>query len=383
VKIAILTTDNREHYKDYGAPGPYFGAAPEALLEGFAGLPEVEVHVISCLRETVGSPEKLAPNIYYHSLRVPRFGWMSSVYQGCVRAIRKKLKAIRPDIVHGQGSEKECALSAVLSGFPNVVTIHGNMAELARFFGARVGSFAWLVARLEDFSLKRTAGVFCNSEYTEGLVRSRARRVWRVPNAIREAYFAPRTTSRPPCCTLVNVGQISPRKRQIEMLDMAAGLRRLGLDFQFEFIGYATPGNPYAEAFRQKIKPMEAEGYAQFLGMKSMAEVIQCFDGSSAMVHFPSEESFGLVVAEALARDLKLFGARLGGILDISQGVAEVELFGADDWNGLSAAVASWIRRGAPPAQAAAPIIRQRYHPKVVAQRHLEIYREVLGRERH
>src|SRR5215472_8624198 len=170
MRVAILTTNNREYYKDYGAARPYFGGAPEALFEGFAKFPEVEVHVISCLRETVSAPEKLAPNIYYHAMRVPRFGWMSSGYQGCIRAIRRKLKAIRPDIVHGQGSEKECAISAVLSGFPSVVTIHGNMAELARLFGARVGSFAWLMARLEDFSLKRTAGVFCNSEYTESLV---------------------------------------------------------------------------------------------------------------------------------------------------------------------------------------------------------------------
>jgi len=74
------------------------------------------------------------------------------------RAVRRKLKEIQPDLVHGQGTELDCAVSAVFSGFPNVVTIHGNMAELARQFRARVGSFYWLTARLENFTLKRTAG---------------------------------------------------------------------------------------------------------------------------------------------------------------------------------------------------------------------------------
>ena len=32
LRIALLTTDSREHYKDYGHSQPYFGAAPEALL---------------------------------------------------------------------------------------------------------------------------------------------------------------------------------------------------------------------------------------------------------------------------------------------------------------------------------------------------------------
>src|SRR5665213_1482490 len=177
MKIAILTTDNREHHRKYNLPAPYFGTAPEALLQGFAQLPAAEVHVISCTqRPFVSSPEKLADNIFYHSLLVPKIGWLRTGYQGCIRAVRKKLKEMQPDIVHGQGTERDCAMAAIFSGFPNVVTIHGNMAELARLFPARVGSYGWLTARLENFALRRTTGVFCNSAYTEGLVRPRARK---------------------------------------------------------------------------------------------------------------------------------------------------------------------------------------------------------------
>jgi hypothetical protein len=32
MRIALLTTDSRTMFKDYGTPGPYFGTAPEALL---------------------------------------------------------------------------------------------------------------------------------------------------------------------------------------------------------------------------------------------------------------------------------------------------------------------------------------------------------------
>lgn len=380
-RIALLTGDSREYFKDYRRTVPEFGTAPEALIGGFALLPEVQMHVVSCARAQMDSPSKLAHNIFFHSLCVPKIGWLSTGYQGCIRAVRAKLKEIRPDIVHGQGTERDCAISAVFSGFPNVVTIHGNMAELARQFRARLGSYAWLVARLEDFTLRRTAGVFCNSAYTEQLVKPRARRTWRAPNAIREQFFVPPAQPRGGAkCVLLNVGQISPRKRQLELLDVARSLHQQGLDFEFQFVGQAVPNNPYAAAFLEKIRPMEAEGFARYLGVKETRELVETFDASSALVHFPFEEAFGLVVAEGLVRDLKLFGTRVGGVPEIAAGLPEAELFAVDDWPGMTTAIAGWIRRGAPRPLGAGEVMRSRYHPKVIAQSHVEIYREVLGR---
>jgi glycosyltransferase involved in cell wall biosynthesis len=381
MRIAFLTTDSREHYKEYSNPIPYFGAAPEALLQGFSRLQGTEVHVLSCVRRKMKSPEKIAANIFYHDLVVPKLGWMSTLYQGCIRAARRRLKAIQPDIVHGQGTERDCAMDAVLSGFPNVVTIHGNMAELARLFRAQFGTFGRLAAVLEGFALKRTAGVFCNSAYTEDLVKPRARRTWRVPNAIRDPFFAPFPPSpKARSNTLVNIGFICPRKRQLELLDVAKELRERGLNFELQFVGDLANGDPYAAAFLEKIKPMEKEGYARYLGTKSVDALIDLLDGAGALVHFPSEEAFGLVVAEGLARDLKFFGARLGGIRDIADDVPGAELFAADDWRGLSAAIGRWIAAGFPRPEGAAALMRARYHPDVIARQHIAIYRDVLGR---
>ena len=107
------------------------------------------------------SPPKLAPNIFFHSLHVPKIGWMRTGYQGCIRAVRKKLKAIQPEIVHGQGTETDCAINAVFSGFPNVLTIHGNMRLIAKVNRVRPFSFPWLAARLErlDHSALRRGGL--------------------------------------------------------------------------------------------------------------------------------------------------------------------------------------------------------------------------------
>ena len=78
---------------------------------------------------------------------------MRTGYQGCIRAVRKKLQEIRPDIVHGQGTERDCAISAVFSGFPNVITIHGNMRLIAQIEPRPAVFVYWLAARLETFTL--------------------------------------------------------------------------------------------------------------------------------------------------------------------------------------------------------------------------------------
>src|SRR6516225_6536202 len=102
--VALLTTDNRWFFKEYASPVPRFGPAPAALIEGFANLPGVTLHIVSSTKRVMKSPEKLADNIWFHSQYVPRIGWMRSAFLGCVRATRRTLRQIRPDIVHGQGT---------------------------------------------------------------------------------------------------------------------------------------------------------------------------------------------------------------------------------------------------------------------------------------
>jgi glycosyltransferase involved in cell wall biosynthesis len=380
VKVAILTTDNREHFRDYANPVPCFGTAPEALLQGFAELGEAEIHVISCAQQPMRSPEKLADNIWYHALHIPKTGWLRTGYQGCIRAVRRKLKEIQPDIVHGQGTERDCALSAVLSGFPNVVTIHGNMLDAARVANARFGSFYWWTVRLENLALKRTAGVFCNSRYTEQIVRPRARRTWLVPNALREPFFSkPLLVGRKPGCILLHVGVACENKQQLKILEMARSLHRQKLDFEVHFIGTANSRDAYARSFLEQVRQAEKEGCARYLGeTRSTDELIQYFDQASALVHAPIFEAFGLVVAEALARNLKSFATSVGGIVDIASGVEGAELFAANDWSGLEAAIARWIETGHPRLSGAATVMQKRYRPEIIARRHMEIYREVL-----
>jgi glycosyltransferase involved in cell wall biosynthesis len=104
-------------------------------------------------------------------------------------------------------------------------------------------------------------------------------------------------------------------------------------------------------------------------------------DSAHALLHFPLEESFGLVVAESLARGLKLFASNVGGIRDIASGVLDADLFGPEDWEDLHRSLLRWIQKPITSPQQTQGLMRARYLSKVIAQRHLQIYHSLLSKK--
>jgi glycosyltransferase involved in cell wall biosynthesis len=341
-------------------------------------MPEyLEIHVISCTRQPVNAPEKLADNIWFHSLHVPKIGWMRTGYIGCINAVRRKLRHIQPDLVHGQGTELESGICAAYSGFPNVITLLGIMKEMAKTLNSRPGSFHWCASILETIALRRTNGVFCNSTYTEQKVRGRTRRTRLIPNAVRSEFFkTPLPPTRPSKCKLLNVGTICSYKRQNELLDVLDELYAEGLRFEMRFIGGASSSDHYSAKFLHRIA---SRPYVSYVKSQSVSELIQTYDESSALIHVSAIETFGLVVAEALSRNLKLFGFNLGGVTDIARDIEGAEMQTPGNWCDLKAALGVWIRMGHPGNSSPRRTMKERYSPLEIAEQHCRIYGKWLA----
>ncbi len=298
MRIAIITSDDREEYKDYARPAPFFGTAPAALLQGFERLTEHEVHVVACTMQPMNSPGKLAPNIWFHSLHVPKIGWLRTGYQGCIRSVRRQLEQIQPDIVHGQGTERYCALTAALSGFPSVITIHGNMRLVAKVNRAKPFSFHWITARLEALTIPRARGVVCITSYTRSAVQSLAQRTWVLPNAVDQSFFEIRRAipgNLPP--KVLCVGAVCLRKNQnnfIRALDLIIQRQPL----EVVFLGTAQAGDPYAEEFRQLVAGRSWCRHAGFANREELKKQLS----EAALLVLPSlEDNCPMVLLEAFA----------------------------------------------------------------------------------
>jgi glycosyltransferase involved in cell wall biosynthesis len=375
LRVVQLTTDNRDPFREYHKTEPWFGTAPEALFQGFAELPHIEVHVVACTQQPMRSPEKLAPNIFFHSLHVPKLGWMRTAYQGCIRATRAKIRELRPDVVHGQGTERDCALSAVYSGFPNVLTIHGNMRLIAQVNRVRPGSFQWLAARLERWTIPRSDGVVCITNYTRAAVADLASRTWVVPNAVDPTFFSVEPQSAEPPLVLC-VGNIGQRKNQnalLEALDPLAARRPL----RVVFLGGAPPDDGYTATFFRLLSERPWAAYGGFAGRAALREQLR----QTRVLALPSlEDNCPMAVLEAMAAGVPVVAARVGGLPDLIQ-QDETGLF-CDPFQpeSISDAIGRLLDDpllGTAVAARARQEALSRFHPAVVANRHLEIYREL------
>jgi glycosyltransferase involved in cell wall biosynthesis len=379
MKIAILTTDNREHFKQYDRPAPYFGTAPEALLDGFAQLKDVEVHVVSCTRQRMKSPAKLAPNVHFHSVLVPKIGWLSSMYQGCIRAVRGKLREIQPDIVHGQGTERECAISAVFSGFPNVLTIHGNMRLIAQINEVKPFSYFWLVAKLEAFTIPRSGGVVCITHYTENAVRDLAKRTWVVPNAVDASFFGVNAEPLPEKIPrILCVGHISHRKNQNAFIRALDSLGPLG-KFEVLFLGQAQPERPYDKEFLQLVS---GRPWCIYGGEANRAQLKEHLREATALALPSLEDNCPMVVLEAMAAGVPVVAAKVGGLPDLIEEGANGFFCDPLDARSMAGAIEKILANPSAARELSARAkerARERYHSVVIAKRHVQIYEGVLA----
>jgi glycosyltransferase involved in cell wall biosynthesis len=378
MRVAILTTDNREHHRRYDMAKPFFGTAPEALLQGFASMPDLEIHVISCTQRPMKSPEKLADNIWFHSLHVPKIGWLRTGYQGCIRAVRTKLKQIQPDIVHGQGTERDCAISAVFSGFPNVLTIHGNMRSIAHVNRAKSFSYLWLSARLERFTIPRANGVICLTRYAEEEVRDLARKTWIIPNAVDPNFLNVKRAPQPEPVILC-VGNISVRKNQNAFIRALDPLARQ-TPFNLVFVGNASKQDAYCAEFFHLI---ETRPWCKHMGFADHEALKKQLAGTRLLAMPSLEENCPMAVLEAMAAGVPVVAARVGGVTDLVEENVSGTFCNPTDAESMRTAVARTLEmpdRAQARAETAKRLALERFHPRVIAARHAEIYRDVLSK---
>ncbi len=379
MKIVQITTDNRNQFGNFELKSPVFGTAPTGLLDGFELLgPEVEVHVVSCTRRPMRAPSKLAENVWFHQPVVPHFGWGRSAFLGCAWAVRKLLHEIKPDIVHGQGTERDCAMAAVLSGFPNVLTIHGNMRIHAKRPETKGSFYYKMAAALESLCLRRTDGVVAISRYTMDLVSPLAERTWLLPNAVDQRFFS-LTLSPPAVPRILFVGSLDERKNPFGLLQACEQMLRAGQ------CTLALAGQFHAEgAYGKKVMALiESLPGISLLGFLDRDALASEFCRSSLLVLPTFEDNCPMVVLEAMAAGISVAASRVGGVPDLITHEKDGLMFDPHDPSDVRACLERLVKEPETRARLGAAgriTAHERFHPKIIAEAHLEIYREVLGR---
>lgn len=386
LRVVQIVPDDRDMFRNYELPEPYFGSAPTALLEGLSEWNDsVEVHVISCVRKRMPAPPQLAGNIFYHQVLVSG-GYRRTLFFEAVRKVRKKIREINPDFVNGHGTEDYPALCAAFSGYPNCITLHGNMRAVARKLHYRPFHRVPLDALCEAVALKKTDAVICNSSYTERCVGRLNSKKVRIPNAVRSSFFTHdqyrnsiQSGFEPDGKkTLLCVGEVVPYKNQIGLihaLDELASVER----FRLQFVGRCNAESAYGQRFLKEISRRE---WCEHIGSVDERTLQEMFASCAGLVHPTLEDSFGLVMAEAQVLGVPVVASAVGGILDLICDGETGFLFDPGNRKEICDKVRLLLLTKRPfrICEKAGAVARDQYAPRCVAEAHLEFYSSMTGK---
>lgn len=379
IRLAFLTTDNREQNAWYHLEQPCFGTAMDALLQGLVALPrEIELHVISCAKRRMTLPERLGPNAFFHQPIVGRLGWGRSAFLGCAMAIRRQLARIEPDVVHAQGTERDCAVSMMFAPkAPRLLTIHGHMARIAEITRARIPSYYWLASLLERQAIRRADGIVALNSYTKNRVSPHAKRTWLAPNAVNPIFFGTRRQTEPGLA--ICVAGVHPWKRQVELMRMLDDAPSHERPARMIFIGEAG-ADPYGLAFRKEVSARSS--WCEHVGNLNPSALRDWYGRADLLVLPSIEDNCPMVLLEAMAAGLPIVAAAVGGIPELVREGRNGVLFDPLDGNSLRRALAHALsnpERLRDWGEAGKQIAQEEHRPDVVAAMHLAIYRDAIA----
>jgi glycosyltransferase involved in cell wall biosynthesis len=360
-------------------PSPNVHPAIEALFEGIGGSDEVEVHVLfGSLRPPIRIRDAHGA-VRYHSIPYRRtFGGLSGGgFLGRLWALRRFVRSHSFDLVHAQGSERESALTAVFSGIPSVITLHGLMGEVVKMKGNRTLWHYWVAAWLERLAIKRTDGVIAISPYALRVVLGVTSRAHFIPNAVRSEFYLESGRERADVPTILFVGNLTHVKRPDWFIRAMDELWEEGLSFKARMLCMGNPKHPY---FIEMVAMAEGLPASRKIDLRfNVADVAAELEQADILFAPSTWESMGIAVCEAMAKGLCVVGSRIeANIPLLGQGCGV--MFSADNFKEAVDSLRSVISD---------PELRRRiseksknrvksYAPDVVAGETIDFYREIL-----
>lgn len=133
MKVAILADFPLHIIPEFGesfrAKGHYATWLPQ-LAEEFGKIDELEAHWIVLSAQIPSAKCVIWKNQHFHILPTAQRYRAGTVFWRDRAAIARTIHEIRPDIVHGWGTEDVYALAAVSSGFQNIVSMQGILSHI-------------------------------------------------------------------------------------------------------------------------------------------------------------------------------------------------------------------------------------------------------------
>ena len=249
-----------------------------------------------------------------------RVGRIVDLYAFERRGLQRAIALAAPDLVHAHWAY-EFAWAALRSGLPHVITCHDSPFLIARYQrDFRHGGYRWLRAAMAWQVLRQARHVTTVSPYMVGQISALCRVPVRVvPNPIGAAAGVVSGIDKGPRLRVA-----MPGRRRVVMAANGWDVRKNSVVAlrAFALLAQQLPGVEL-RAFGHDHGPGEAaqrwwqasglSGDVRFVGAVPQAQMLAELADSDVFLHTALEESFGAVLAEAMAAGVPVVAGAASG----------------------------------------------------------------------
>lgn len=294
------------------------------------------------------------------------------------REIHNLLRVLKPDVVHVHGTENGYGLATINAGVPTIVSVQGIVNELCRVAPSLFYTFQ---ARIERTVIRNATYLGSRTAWASSFIRqlNETATIYDLPEAIHPSFFnGPR-------------GEFNTNVLIVGMI-----VRRKGIEEALRAMTIVVPACPRARLLvvgvgsEQYLKELKRfthlagiEKNVEWLGFKTAEEVAECHQASTVLIHPSHLDNSPNSVAEAMASGLPVIASNVGGIPSMIEDGVTGLLTEPGNHRLLAEAILSLLRSEGERrrlANCAKMVAMERHFPTRVAERTMDVYRDMLDR---
>jgi glycosyltransferase involved in cell wall biosynthesis len=348
------------------------------LLEEFKQVPGLKLDVLVVRRHFARSFSFDLDGVTFHCLKLPRGMRTLSLFWWETVLIRRRLRALNPDLIHAWGTERGAALVASRLPYPYLVTMQGLLGWYLEHVD--LGPFVRLEAWLERVSLRRAAVATVESGFGMGWLGQHHPRlkVLQAEHAPHVLFHQVRRIPQVKPVQFLYVGTMSLIKG-IDLLLKALDRLLPGLDFRLTIVGSGGDG------LLQKLRTETSAALWDRITLRQHLQTAQIVEEMqrTTIALFPSRvDNSPNSVKEAVVAGVPVVASATGGIVDYVISGRNGLTFGPGNLEEFISAVKAAVEhplfgQGKVDPQTLSQT-RVYLSPQVMRERFLEAYQAVL-----
>jgi glycosyltransferase involved in cell wall biosynthesis len=349
---------------------------------------EIDLHIITLSNRTNKYIyQKIGHNFHVIPSGIPFIykgfpSWLPidriTFYKNIINKINGLLSEIKPDIVHGYGTEGPYGLTAVKSNFKHLISIQG-IVNYIKYFEPSVTSS--IQSKIEMKTVQSGSNYGCRTDWDKKFVRDlnpRAK-IFHISEAIGDIFFKSVWDGIESNDILI-VGSICERKGTEFLLNSIQTIIKNFPKLKFNFVGNGS--EKFINKMKSLSKKLSIEKYINWIGYKNSLEIAKLLSNSRFYIHPSYIDNSPNSLLEAMAVGAPSIASAVGGIPSMVQGESIIKLFDINDkedfiskvWNLLSNKELSFDI-----SKRSKQFVQRNNKPEIVSKITVDIYNQIIN----